>query len=144
MIAFLPHQAWLAMDAITRACYRSWVSRRHMLEWQTADAAEVHAGQHLRSTQTQVLTVAFVSGALMLILGLKGQFVPPAAFLGLWVASPLLLRWLNHSAPGLKRQLSRADTHYLRHAARRTWRYFDDLVGEESNWLPPDNSKSEA
>ena len=139
MIAFLPHQAWLAMDAIIRVFYRSRVSRHHMLEWQTADAAETHAGQHLRSTQTQILTVAFVSGALMLILGLKGRF--PSAFLGLWLASPLLLRWLNNSAPALKRQLSRADTHYLRRAARRTWRYFDDLVGAESNWLPPDNSQ---
>ena len=140
MIAFLPHQAWLAMDAITRACYRSWVSRRHLLEWQTSDAAEAHASQHLRSVQTQVLTVASISGGLILILGLKGQLVPPAAFLGLWLASPLLLRWLNNSAPGLK-QLSRSDTHYLRRAARRTWRYFDDLVGEENNWLPPDNSQ---
>jgi len=25
--------------------------------------------------------------------------------------------------------------------ARRTWRYFDDLVGPAMNWLPPDNSQ---
>ena len=39
LTAFLPHQAWLAVDAIVRACYRQCVSRRHLLEWQTADAA---------------------------------------------------------------------------------------------------------
>ena len=27
----------------------------------------------------------------------------------------------------------------LRQVARETWRYFDDFVGPETNWLPPDN-----
>ena len=27
----------------------------------------------------------------------------------------------------------------LRATARRTWRYFDDFVGPETHWLPPDN-----
>jgi cyclic beta-1,2-glucan synthetase len=27
----------------------------------------------------------------------------------------------------------------LRATARRTWRYFDDFVGAETHWLPPDN-----
>ena len=39
MIAFLPHQAWLSVDAIVRVIYRRLVSRRHLLEWQTADSA---------------------------------------------------------------------------------------------------------
>ena len=30
---------------------------------------------------------------------------------------------------------------YLAQAARLTWRYFDDLVNQESNWLPPDNTQ---
>jgi cyclic beta-1,2-glucan synthetase len=141
MIAFLPHQAWISVDAIARACYRSWVSRRHVLEWQTADAAQANADEYLRSTETQVLAVAAISGTLMLILGLKGQFVPTSAFLALWMSSPLLLRWLNSPAMRLKTQLARADVGYLRRSARRTWRYFDDVVGEESNWLPPDNSQ---
>ena len=39
MAAFLPHQAWISTDAIIRAWYRTNISRRHMLEWQTAEAA---------------------------------------------------------------------------------------------------------
>ena len=37
MIAFLPHQAWLSIDAIVRVIYRRRVSHRHLLEWQTAE-----------------------------------------------------------------------------------------------------------
>ena len=33
------------------------------------------------------------------------------------------------------------DQLFLRRIARETWRYFDDLVGPEHNWLPPDNSQ---
>jgi cyclic beta-1,2-glucan synthetase len=39
MIAFLPHQAWLSVDAIARVVYRRFVSRRHLLQWQTAESA---------------------------------------------------------------------------------------------------------
>ena len=39
MIAFLPHQAWLSVDAIVRVVYRRWISRHHLLEWQTAGSA---------------------------------------------------------------------------------------------------------
>src|SRR5690606_10379238 len=39
-IAFLPHQAWISVDAIVRTLWRLAVSRRHLLEWQTASQAE--------------------------------------------------------------------------------------------------------
>jgi cyclic beta-1,2-glucan synthetase len=39
MLVFLPHQAWLAMDAIVRVFYRRYVSGRNLLEWQTAESA---------------------------------------------------------------------------------------------------------
>ena len=32
-----------------------------------------------------------------------------------------------------------ADRAMLHRLARQTWRYFDDLVGPQTNWLPPDN-----
>ncbi|MDQ6610811.1 MAG: hypothetical protein M3Y64_00140, partial [Gemmatimonadota bacterium] len=39
-IAFLPHQAWTAVDAIVRALYRLTVSRQHLLQWQSARSTE--------------------------------------------------------------------------------------------------------
>ncbi|MHB1224195.1 MAG: GH36-type glycosyl hydrolase domain-containing protein [Gemmatimonadaceae bacterium] len=39
-LAFLPHQAWVSADAITRTMWRLMVTRRHLLEWQTASQAE--------------------------------------------------------------------------------------------------------
>src|SRR6185437_10547065 len=37
--------------------------------------------------------------------------------------------------------LTEGDAEYLWQAARFTWRFFDDLVNKETNWLPPDNTQ---
>jgi cyclic beta-1,2-glucan synthetase len=39
-IVFLPHQAWVSADAIVRTMWRMAVSRRHLLQWQTASQVE--------------------------------------------------------------------------------------------------------
>ncbi|HEY0997670.1 MAG TPA: hypothetical protein VGD77_16890, partial [Gemmatimonadaceae bacterium] len=39
-LAFLPHQAWISVDAIARSLWRTLVSRRNLLQWQTASEAE--------------------------------------------------------------------------------------------------------
>src|SRR5690606_39091183 len=39
-VAFLPHQAWVSVDAILRTLWRLFVSRRALLEWQTASQTE--------------------------------------------------------------------------------------------------------
>jgi len=39
-LAFLPYRALLMLDAIIRSLYRMFISRRHLLDWETADAAE--------------------------------------------------------------------------------------------------------
>jgi cyclic beta-1,2-glucan synthetase len=139
MIAFLPHQAWVSVDAIVRVAYRRLVSRRHLLEWQTAEAAGADAHRHVSSTMQQMLGISGFSVLMMIALHGKKALAPTFAFLILWAASPALMWWLNRSAPLFHRE--RLDTGFLRRIARRTWRYFDDLVNDESNWLPPDNSQ---
>ena len=42
-IVFLPHLAWLMLDAIGRTLFRLCVSRRNLLQWVTADQASVRA-----------------------------------------------------------------------------------------------------
>ena len=35
-VVFLPHQAWISVDAIGRTLWRLFVSQRQLLEWRTA------------------------------------------------------------------------------------------------------------
>lgn len=142
MVAFLPHQAFLSVDAIARVFYRSLVSRRGMLEWQTADRARTLVHRHRSATFRQLLAVSACAAVLTLALILERQFAPTAVFVLLWAGSPLLMRWLGRPAPSrARKELNAGETRFLRRVARETWRFFDDLVGPETHWLPPDNTQ---
>jgi cyclic beta-1,2-glucan synthetase len=145
MAAFLPHQAYLSMDAIARACYRLWVSRRNLLEWQTAEMSHLAARAHLDAYRAQFLAISILAGAFLLLLDLRGRFWEPAwaPFLLLWVGAPGVRHWIGWQRRAVRKseEIDVEDERYLRRVARETWRYFDDLVGEEHNWLPPDNKQ---
>jgi cyclic beta-1,2-glucan synthetase len=142
MIAFLPHQAWLSGDAIVRVVYRRFISRHHLLQWQTAESAGAQTDGHAQVIRRQLLIISGLSLLLTMVLFAQHAFAPTSVFLALWVISPGLMRWLGQPIPLLKRdRISIEDKHFLRRLARRTWRYFDDLVNAGTNWLPPDNSQ---
>lgn len=54
-ITFLPHQAWISADAICRTLWRLVVSRRRLLEWQTASQAEAMARTSSTTGRTGML-----------------------------------------------------------------------------------------
>lgn len=138
--AVLPHQAWTAVDAIARAWYRRHVSHRHLLEWQTAEVANLTANVHVSTMLVEMTTIRAASIVLGLMLLLPGSVTSAAPFLLLWVVAPDLLRFIG-SQPSPPRQLVVRDDDRarLRLLARRTWRFFDDFVNESNHWLPPDN-----
>jgi cyclic beta-1,2-glucan synthetase len=142
MIAFLPHQAWLAADAIGKVLYRRFVSRRNLLEWQTAERADAESSTHMSATMRQMTVVSGCSLLLMVLLLIRNEFAPVSMFVALWIFSPALLSWLNDTASKTRnKRLLQENNRLLRGYARQTWRFFDDLVGAGTNWLPPDNSQ---
>jgi cyclic beta-1,2-glucan synthetase len=142
LISFLPHQAWLAVDAIVRVFYRRSFSHRNLLEWNTADHVRADVQRHRNTTLHQLMTISALSILLAIGLIIQREFLSTAFFVILWAASPLVTRWMGQPGRSLaKKQLNAAETLFLRSAARETWRFFDDLVGPESNWLPPDNTQ---
>lgn len=139
LVAFLPHQAWLSLDSIARVCYRRWFSHRRLLEWQTAERATALGRQHLSAVLRQTLVISLLSILLTILLIAKSAWLPAVAFVGLWIAAPLFTSWLGRPGNPKRDSLRGNEKMFLRRIARRTWRYFDDFVNEETNWLPPDN-----
>jgi cyclic beta-1,2-glucan synthetase len=141
--ALLPHQAGLAIDAILRTWYRRLISRRKLLEWTTAQMAAWSAAKQVRSFLFNLGLISVLS----LLAGFAVWKITPgslwfaAPFLLLWIVSPLVAMRLNQKPTPKSEQahLSADDIQRLRKLARKTWRYFDDFVGEETAWLPPDN-----
>jgi cyclic beta-1,2-glucan synthetase len=145
MAAFMPHQAYLALDAICRVVYRLLFSRRHLLEWQTAEISHLTSATHLDTFRTQFWLISALAGAFLLLLDLRRFFWDPAwaPFLLLWVGAPAVQHWIGSQRRGVRKleRMEPGEQRYLRRVARETWRYFDDLIGPEQNWLPPDNSQ---
>jgi cyclic beta-1,2-glucan synthetase len=142
MAALLPHQAWNAIDAIVRALYRRYVSRHGRLEWQTAERARADSRRHVDVTMRQLTIISGLSLLLTILLLMRREFAPTSIFVLLWISAPWLVKWLSKAPPSpARKELSVERRLFLRRLARRTWRFFDDLVGPDSNWLPPDNTQ---
>ncbi len=70
----------------------------------------------------------------------SGRMLLP--WLVLWMTAPAVASRLSKDEGRQTERLGPGeDQVFLRGIARQTWRYFDDLVGPGSNWLPPDNSQ---
>jgi cyclic beta-1,2-glucan synthetase len=140
-VVFLAHQAWLMADAIGRTVYRKLISSRHLLEWQTAAHAEKSSRHDIPAFlrfmwPAQVIT--FVAAALVIFA--RARALPLAIpFLLAWALSPVIAFYVSRRRVEDAQELPAKDVRTARMVARRTWRFFETLVGDEDHWLPPDN-----
>jgi cyclic beta-1,2-glucan synthetase len=141
-VIFLPDYASMAVDAIARVVYRRIISYRLLLEWETAQ--DTH--QRAKNQQQQfVLNRAWIPAVCLVLLtgaAWRGTsaMVAVAPFLLLWALFPVAVIVINRPAKSWRGGILTADDRrFLRTAARRTWRYFDDFVGPQTSWMPPDN-----
>ena len=138
----LLQQALMSLDAVFRALWRMGVSRRHLLEWTTAAAAQASASTQLGAIVRKHWAVPGV--ALLIWAGLLATH-QHAAVLGTllcaaWALSPLWTWWVSRPCPPKREAaLPAADQAYLEDAARDTWRLFERCVGADDHFLPPDN-----
>lgn len=136
-LILLPIQAQFCLDAAARALWRMLASHRHLLQWQTAGqsdknqagAAEIYAS---------ALPAALLGLALVLF---SASIIGKAAGI-IWLLSPacaFILGTPDEAAP----PLSEPDCKYLLGQAEKMWRYFDEFMNAEENYLPPDNYQAQ-
>src|SRR5262249_31063497 len=138
---FLANQAVIALDAILRTLYRLFVTRKHLLEWETAAAAEARLGSGLLAFVVGMGLAVVASTVLAVVVWAVSPSALPAAipWLAAWMLSPLIAYWVSRPLPDRDPPLSPADRAELRRTARKTWRFFETFVTDEDHWLPPDN-----
>lgn len=141
-VTFLAHLAERMGDAIGRTLYRMTVSRRHLLEWRTAQSVHVAARSSLRDYyRYMAASPAIGIGAVALTALINPQNLPLAAVFGLiWALAPVAA-WKVSQPLETEDSLDIRpdDTALLRQTARITWRYFETFVTPANNHLPPDN-----
>jgi cyclic beta-1,2-glucan synthetase len=149
-LAFLPHQAWISADAIVRTLWRLLVTKRNLLEWQTASNTEhaVAAGSGgawralgpaaALAAGGALLTITRTSGSAPLALSWSA-IITTGGIAVLWAASPAIAHAL--SMPAVRRRQRWTDTQQATamRFARLHWEFFDRFVTTETQWLAPDN-----
>ncbi|HMC58470.1 MAG TPA: glycosyltransferase family 2 protein, partial [Candidatus Solibacter sp.] len=139
-LIFLLHQALISMDAIVRAVGRVFVTKKKMLEWETA--AEAEAAFRPKSTVDIYLewTPWIALGLAVSIWLARPEALPAAApLLGLWIVSHAFSSWLNQRPRAVHSRLSKEQVQLMRESADRIWRFFHDWSSASTNWLIPDS-----
>jgi cyclic beta-1,2-glucan glucanotransferase len=139
MLAFLSHQTLVALDAIIRTIVRVSITRKNLLEWETAAEAEVES----KATPVDVYLgwTPWLSVVIGTVLAISRPVALPdaAPLLVLWACAGPLARWLNGPLRPEKAKIIRQEEEFLRSATLRTWRYFRQYAAESDNGLVPDN-----
>lgn len=143
LLVFLPYDAAVAIDAITRTLVRVFLTRRHLLQWTSAArTSEELAAADTRRYIWREMWIAPVLAvvALAAVVTVRPQALPTALpLLTIWFLAPEVAHVLGHPRRLPARRLDADDRVLLRRIARRTWRYFEVFAGPDDQWLPPDN-----
>ncbi|MGW8249394.1 MAG: glucoamylase family protein, partial [Anaerolineales bacterium] len=142
-IVFLPYQSLLALDAIGATLVRLFITHKHLLQWTTAAhtiqvmdkefKVEISWGR-MRSAVIFALVVAAMVGMLQ-----PTNLLLIAPILFMWLISPQIAYWISQHITHDKEEITLNERRELRRLARRTWHFFEQFVGPEDNWLPPDH-----
>ena len=139
--ACLPYEAFFSFDAILRTSFRMLISHRRLLEWYLASDAKYSRRSDLTASFRTMWSAPVLSAATALFLASlrPGALATAAPILALWFVSPALTWWSSRPLPHRAARLTAADARFLRKVARKTWAFFETLVGPKDHWLPPDN-----
>jgi cyclic beta-1,2-glucan synthetase len=137
--ALLLHQSVIMIDAGVRTLFRMIVTRRNLLEWETAAQAEMSAGP--RSLVDRYLdwvpVAAFAIGAAIALV--RPQALPIALpLLICWFLTGQIAAWLDRPLVPMENKVTSRDREFLRETALRTWRFFNEFSGPKNHWLISD------
>jgi cyclic beta-1,2-glucan synthetase len=141
-LVLLAHHAWLYTDAVIRALFRLFVSKKHLLEWVTAAQAKSSSSLSYGSFIRRLKGSIFVAVLLLALV----YFLNPDAleicipFCAMWLFAPFAARTISLPALGEEvSPLTDTEALKLREHSRRIWRFFSTFVTPKDHFLPPDN-----
>ncbi len=146
-LACLPYEAFYSLDAMMRTAWRMLVSRQRLLEWNPSSDADRESagaghGDLIASIRTMWLAPTLaVAAAIQLVQfrALPETLLAAGPILLLWFVAPAMAWWLSRPLVPRPAALTIEQTYFLHGLARRTWAFFENFVGAEDHWLPPDN-----
>ncbi len=143
-VAFLPHKAYISLDAIVRTIYRMVVSKKHLLQWTTSEDVESKSKTDYISyyKSMSVNVICGIVGIILVSL-IKSYIIDCSlyAICLLWITAPLIACYVSKEEieKAKVKELSNDEIKYVLEIGKKTWDYFENYINKENNYLPPDN-----
>ena len=139
-ISLIPDKAYLSVNAAVKSLYRILKSKKHLLEWTTAEEAERMSKGGIKQYCANMLP-NIIFGALFIFFGIAVSSIIQIILGILWIIAPVVMDYISKPIVYKKKydELDESEKEYVLDIGRRTWLYFKENLNEKTNFLPPDN-----
>ena len=134
------YRAIISLKAISITLYRVFKTKEHLLEWVTAEEAEKNAKEDMNCFFKEMWINVLV-GAILLIFVLNNFNIFTLVISALWIIAPCICQCISKKIERKRHidLLNDKEKNEVLKIAKDTWKYFEDYLNEENNYLPPDN-----
>ncbi len=142
----MPYKAYLFMNAFFKSLYRLLISKKNLLNWLTAEEAEKTTKNNLASFISNFKPNYFFY-LLILALTFIFNFTPTGIAISivmgaLFLIAPFLTYFVSKDSKEFEEDLKTSEKEQLKELAYKTWKFFEDNLTLENNFLIPDNFQS--
>ncbi len=139
-IAIIPDKAMLSCSAAVKSLYRIFKSKKHLLEWTTAEDAEKGSKNGLLAYYSNMTFNVFM-GFVALIMGVYFSNIWAIVLGSLWLIAPVIMNYISKVIVEKNKydELNEDEKKYIYEIGKRTWLFFKENLNEKTNYLPPDN-----
>ncbi|CAN5406137.1 hypothetical protein BH10CHL1_BH10CHL1_00970 [soil metagenome] len=142
-LAFLPYETLVLLDAIFITLGRVFFTRRNLLQWTTAEHTVRLFGDEVKTTTTllkMLPSIVLTIGLAVLVVVVRPSALPVAVpFFVTWLFAWQIAYWISQPDSEPSKSITAEQQRELRILARRTWLFYEQFVGPDDNWLPPDH-----
>lgn len=144
-IMTLPDKAYMSWNAEFTSLYRMLISKRHLLEWVTAEEAEKNSKNDLKNYYYSMLpniAAGLIGIGFLLLLDIEiWQKIVFLSISILWLIAPAVMYFISRPIKEINKiqLLNNSEQEYVRQIASKTWKFFKEYLNENNNFLPPDN-----
>ncbi len=134
------YKSIISLKAICITLYRVLKTKEHLLEWLTADEAEKTSKENMGCFLKEMWINVF-SGFVLFIFSIFTFNIFMLVVSILWMMAPCICCVISKKIekPALYKTLNYEEQREILEIAKLTWKYFEDYLNSENNFLPPDN-----
>ena len=138
VFASIPYYSKLYMDAFFRSIYRMTISKKNLLNWITAEEVEKTVKSDLKS-YIKNFTFNLIIAGLLIIYGIIKLNIIPLVIALFFIIAPFILHRVSKDIDHNKMELNQEEQNDVTELAYSTWKFFEDNLRPEFNYLIPDN-----